>query len=114
MKSFIVQAESDYLTTLDFQSGGGQVESPDEPVLEESSDTIPLHPLGLKPSGNQYTASVNSKRSVGPIFAIFPDEILSIFLEYLDVPGLLTLGSSCKFLYAFSRSDDLWKTLFIE
>jgi hypothetical protein len=79
----------------------------------ESSQSIPHHPLSVKPSGNQYTSLYNSKGFVGA-FQLFPDEILVIFLEYLDSCTLRCLGSTCKFLYAFCRSDDLWKSLFIE
>jgi hypothetical protein len=43
-----------------------------------------------------------------------PDEVVATVLEYLDAPQLDLLGSCCKFLYAFCRSEDLWKALFIE
>jgi len=81
--------------------------------IEESSNTIPPHPLGLKPAGNQYTATSIARNLIGS-FQAFPDEILAIFLEYLDSYKLRLLGATCKFLYAFCRSDDLWKALFIE
>ncbi|RDL36843.1 Clavaminate synthase-like protein [Venustampulla echinocandica] len=77
------------------------------------SFSVPCHPLGIKPSGNQYTAASNAKSVTGP-FQLFPDEISAIFLEYLDAQQLRLLGSTCKFLYAFCRSDDIWKALFIE
>lgn len=83
------------------------------PVVEESPLSIPLHPLGVKPSGNQYTASSNARHFAGS-FQNLPDEILAISLEYLDSSELCLLGSTCKTLYAFCRSDDLWKALFIE
>jgi hypothetical protein len=79
----------------------------------ESLVSIPQHPLGVKPSGNQYTASSNARHAVG-FFQILPDEILTTVLEYLDAVQLELLGSCCKFLYAFCRSEDLWKILFIE
>lgn len=87
----------------------------DSLILEqpESLVSIPLHPCGVKPSGNQYTAHSNARHAVG-FFQILPDEVLATVLEYLDATQLGLLGSCCKFLYAFSRSDDLWKTLFIE
>lgn len=74
---------------------------------------IPSHPLGVKPSGNAYTASSNARDATGP-FQILPDEILFILLEYFQPDLLLRLGATCKFLYAFTRSEELWKTLFIE
>jgi len=102
---------------VDIQLSGGVPESLSsagkEELLAESPHSVPHHPLGIKPSGNQYTASLNSKSFVGP-FQLFPDEVLAILLEYLDSGTLRLLGLTCKFLYAFCRSDDLWKTLFIE
>ena len=85
-----------------------------EPLAtEESFTSIPLHPLGVNPSGNQYTAASNAKDRAGT-FRILPDEILAILLEFLDSDELRLLGSSCKFLYALCRTEELWKTLFIE
>ncbi|PVH78856.1 Clavaminate synthase-like protein [Cadophora sp. DSE1049] len=81
--------------------------------IEESSNTIPPHPLEVKPAGNQYTATSIARNSIGS-FQAFPDEVLALFLEYLDSYMLRLLGATCKFLYAFCRSDDLWKALFIE
>jgi len=74
---------------------------------------ISSHPLGVKPSGNKYTATENARKAIGK-FQILPDEILAILLEYLDSRLLRHLGSTCKALYAFCYLDDLWKALFIE
>lgn len=111
MKSSNIPADSGSLKSVDIRPSGG-FDSFDTP-LEESSLSIPHHPLGVKPLGNKYTATSDGKKSVG-YFQILPDEILAIFLEYLEAPELLLLGSACKFLYAFCRSDDIWKALFIE
>lgn len=76
--------------------------------------SIPPHPLGLKPLGNQYFASgPNARASLG-FFGLFPDEMLLLFLEYLDSSSLRLLGSTCKFLHAASQYDDLWKALYLE
>ncbi|TAQ86531.1 hypothetical protein B7494_g5153 [Chlorociboria aeruginascens] len=80
---------------------------------EESLVSIPHHHLGVKPSGNQYTAIGNARHAIAH-FQILPDEILAILLEHLESHSLRLLGSTCKFLYAFCRSEELWKTLFIE
>ena len=80
---------------------------------DEAEQTVPCHPLGVKPSGNKYTATENAREAIGA-FQILPDEILAILLEYLDSRMLRHLGSTCKALYAFSYSDDLWKALLIE
>lgn len=111
MKSSLVPADNGDLDSVQIQPRGAALESLD--LEEESPHSIPHHPLGIKPFGNQYTATYNSKSSAGS-FKLFPDEILAIFLEYLDPNKLQLLGSTCKFLYAFSRSDELWKSLFIE
>jgi hypothetical protein len=119
MKSSLISAdgfEPRYNTQLNtaMPSGGVIIESPTSRTpLEESSLAVPQHPLGIKPAGNKYTATSNAKDSVG-LFQLFPDEIVAIFLEYLDATELRLLGSTCKYLYAFCRSDDIWKALFIE
>lgn len=82
-------------------------------VFEDAALAVPPHPLGVKPSGNQYTASINSRHCIG-IFQILPDEFVQVLLEYLDARLLRELGSTCKALYAFCSSDELWKALFIE
>jgi hypothetical protein len=86
----------------------------DEAVVDSSMDSIPVHPLGIKPLGNQYFASERPARlALGPIGSL-PDEIIQQLLEILDVDCLRTLGSTCRFLYAFCRLDELWKGLFLE
>ncbi len=75
---------------------------------------IPPHPLGVKPLGNQYlSAEGNARVSLGT-FQALPDEVLMQFLEYLDKDALQLLGYTCKFLFAFCWSEDLWKALLIE
>jgi len=95
---------------LNIQPSGVSTESGEE---SSQAQAIPLHPLGVKPSGNQYTANIIARKWIG-YYGIWPDEMLAIFLEYLQSQELLQLGLACKFLYAFCRSDDLWKSLFIE
>ena len=75
--------------------------------------TVPPHPLKIRPSGNVYTASVNIKLAAG-LLAALPDELLIQVLEFFDAASLKRLGWTCKALYAFSRFEDLWKTLCIE
>jgi hypothetical protein len=81
---------------------------------ENAASYIPLHPLGVKPAGNQYSATTNSRQALGLSFQAWPDEIIALFLDYLEPKELVRLGATCKFLYAFCRADDLWKNLFIE
>lgn len=79
-----------------------------------AATSIPSHPLKVKPLGNQYLANGPNARASMGTFQLFPDEMLMICLEYLDVSSLRILGSVCKFLYAACRSDDLWKSLYLE
>lgn len=87
----------------------------DDRCLDEQLplDTIPSHPLGIKPSGNALTASCNLRSALGNL-AILPDEMVLLLLEFLDCTALLHFGATCKASYAFSRFEDLWKALFIE
>lgn len=80
---------------------------------EYDSLTVPPHPLGIKPTGNAYIATGNIKPAAG-FFMRLPDELIIQVLEFLDATALQRLGSTCKALYAFSRFEDLWKTLCIE
>ncbi|KAF5020561.1 hypothetical protein F66182_7425 [Fusarium sp. NRRL 66182] len=78
------------------------------------SDSIPPHPLGLKPLGNQYFfTGRNAKRSTGS-WSFLPDEVISLMLEHFGADVLLKLGHTCKFFYAFCHSDEFWKPLFLQ
>lgn len=80
---------------------------------EDGTLTVASHPLGIKPSGNAYTAKTNIKLATGNLCSL-PDEILVQILEFLDVPSLESLCLACKFFYAFSRFEELWKELCIK
>jgi hypothetical protein len=67
-------------------------------------DVLPSHPLGIRPEGNAYTDLSQSIRQKSGSFSLLPDELLMHFLEYLDAQAL----------YAFSHSDDLWRSLFVQ
>ena len=77
------------------------------------STAVRLHPLKIKPAGNAYAANGNSKSEAG-LLAKLPDELLVQILEYLDATALQRIQCTCRALYAFSRLEDLWKTLFVE
>jgi hypothetical protein len=79
---------------------------------EDVTTAIPPHPLDIKPAGNAYTASQNSKTHCGS-FARLPDELLNHILESFDADALVRLGSTCRALYAFTRLDELWRALFV-
>jgi hypothetical protein len=85
-----------------------------EQSQQESESRIPSHPLGVKPLGNQFLSGVTSAREHVGTFQILPDEVQSQLLEYLDQRSLRTLGYTCRFLFAFCYSDELWKALFLE
>ncbi len=80
---------------------------------DHDSVAIPPHPLGIKPAGNAYAANENIKASAG-YFAILPDELVIHILEYSDAVVLQQIQRTCKALYAFTRLEDLWKTIYIE
>jgi hypothetical protein len=74
--------------------------------------TFKAHPLGVKPGGNALAAEKNSAGNMG-VFGGLPDETILVLLEWLDSRSLLSLGASCKSLYAYTTFDQLWKDLFI-
>jgi hypothetical protein len=77
-------------------------------------DSIPSHPLGVKPKGNLYLfEGVNARHNTG-IWASFPEEMLMVILEYVDKSSLFQLGHTCKYFYAFCHSEELWKALFLQ
>lgn len=80
---------------------------------EECTTVIRPHPLGIKPAGNLYMAIENARPACGN-FQQLPDEILMTLLESFESEVLIRLSSTCRFLHAFCRSDDLWKALFIQ
>ena len=82
-------------------------------ISNHDSVAVPSHPLGIKPSGNAYTANENLKSAAGR-FSLLPDEVLVQILECLDAVSLQKIECTCKALYAFSRLEDIWKTLCIE
>ncbi|KAI0395821.1 Clavaminate synthase-like protein [Xylariaceae sp. FL0594] len=79
-----------------------------------SLDSIPIHPMGIKPLGNQFFANGPNARQSAGIVGHLPDEMILHLFEHLDARSIQMLSSSCRFLYAFGQLDDLWKSLFIE
>lgn len=79
----------------------------------EPTETTPVHPLGVKPSGNALLASTNLRTAIGN-FRLIPDDLILTLLEYLDGNSLLSVGRTCKAFYAFTRAEELWKSVFIE
>lgn len=86
-------------------------ENDDEDVA--AATAVPSHPLGIKPAGNAYTASENIKSKCG-LFASLPDELLSHILESFEADILISLGRTCRALYAYTRLDELWRALFVK
>ena len=80
---------------------------------EHDSLTVPSHPLRIKPAGNAYTATENIKLAAG-LFMGLPDELIIQVMDSLNATSLKRLGCTCKALYAFSRLEDLWKTLCVK
>lgn len=70
------------------------------------------HPLGIKPTGNALlsTTSVPRTKALGPLLGTLPDELLMTIAQELTRPeDLLHLGHTCKALYGFAWTDELWK-----
>lgn len=86
-----------------------------EPTLLERDavSTSPTHPLGVLPLGNKFFFKGSEARLLCGTFQRFPEEMLSLFLEYLDQKSLRILGYTCRYLYAFAYDDALWKSLFL-
>ena len=75
-------------------------------------EVVRRHPLGVRPSGNALTAGINLKVASG-LFTILPDELLMQLLESFEARDLLYLGGTCRALHAFTRSEELWRALFV-
>lgn len=89
-------------------------ESMSSGVLLKDPDSISTHALGVRPFGNQYlTGGPNSRASIGT-WHFLPDEMLMVVLESLDQSSLFNLGQTCKFLFAFCHSEELWKAIYLE
>lgn len=86
---------------------------PDEPLQREGQTFVKPHPLGVRPSGNALTATRNLRAACGS-FTALPDELLMQLLESLLAEDLLRLGGTCKALHAYTRSEELWRALFVE
>lgn len=97
-----------------FVFSNGPFEAPDVigPGSETTAVYLPQHPLSIKPSGNAYAAGTDLKCAAGYLCCL-PDELIIQILEYLDATSLLKVAT-CKALYAFSRFEDLWKSLVVE
>lgn len=92
-----------------------KVESSNPRHASDSTDgsLVRKHPLGVRPSGNALTSDKNQKRACG-YFSLLPDELLMQLLESLSAVDLLRLGGTCRALHAFTRSEELWRALFVE
>lgn len=69
--------------------------------------SVQPHPYGIKPSGNHY---ISGHRST---FDRLPDELILHLLDSLPINDLLSLCHTCKKLYAYSISEDIWKDIFV-
>ena len=74
--------------------------------------TVPPHPLGIRPAGNAYVADETIWSAMGS-FARLPEDVLVQILEHFSAEMLKHMGFTCKALYAFTRIEELWKTLLI-
>lgn len=80
--------------------------------VEEQVVTVASHPLGIKPSSNAYMAQKNIRTAIGKLYSL-PDDLIVQVLELLDASSLIDIGITCKFFFAFSRLEEIWKNLCI-
>jgi hypothetical protein len=125
--SSVAQLESQTSTRLEYSTessrpvkrprltGGMLLVGQDLDIGSEEGDVLVSHPLGVRPEGNAYADHSGADlRANAGLFRQLPDELLSYFLEYLAPTDLVSVGSTCRVLYAFTRVDDLWKSIFVE
>lgn len=83
---------------------------------------MPTHPLDVKPLGNALLFSEEQKsqglqrwnQDLGRL-AILPDEVIFQIIERVSEPlDLMHLGQASRTLYAFTFSEELWKTLYLK
>lgn len=77
-----------------------------------SMDVAP-HPNGIRPAGNKVSRVQPSVGNATDYFKLLPDEIVFNLLQILpSTRDLLNLSHTCKRLYAFSLSEELWKDIY--
>lgn len=89
-----------------------QTEEREDHDDDETVIAVTPHPLMVKPSGNAITSQINVKKNAG-YFARLPDELTMLLIESLEPHELLRVGHCCKFLYACTFLDELWRALFV-
>ncbi|KAG6196088.1 hypothetical protein E4U10_001287 [Claviceps purpurea] len=98
--------------TINERHEAAEFTSPEDDSVPQG-DSIPTHALGVKPLGNCFLSECPNAKINSGTWGALPDEMVMLVLEQMDVRSLLSLGSTCKFLYAFCHSDELWKALFL-
>ncbi|CUS21020.1 LAQU0S02e03928g1_1 [Lachancea quebecensis] len=80
----------------------------------------PIHPLGVKPSGNIYLHNdlkeldASRKRQLGTLRAL-SEEVLARVLSFVDSPNdLLNLGHASRVLYAYTYNEELWRKMYVD
>lgn len=68
------------------------------------------HPNGIKPSGNHVADADNTRHF--DFFRLLPDELIHALFQVLSVQDLVSISHTCKRLYAFSLSEELWKDIY--
>jgi hypothetical protein len=86
----------------------------DEGATDELGAEVGIQPhqLGVRPSGNALTADEDLRSHAG-LFSRIPDDLIISLLEWLDENALLSLGSTCRALYAYTTFDQLWREIAI-
>lgn len=78
--------------------------------------TVPKHPLGIKPSTNIILADESDLEqignSAGSLFKKLPDDIILNILGLLSKIDLQNCSKVSKFWYAYTSFDELWRNLY--
>jgi Cupin-like domain len=84
----------------------------DSSDLHDSEDESFRHPLLVKPSGNALTEDEDLRDAMGR-FAQLPDPLVLVLLEFLEQESLISLGSTCRGLFAYAAHDQLWRDMVV-
>lgn len=82
-------------------------------VADDSDNVVADHPLQIEPSFG--TSEELQRRASGlGAFSLLGDDVLLVFLEYLDAGGLTRFAQCSQWTLAFSRFEGLWKRLVLK
>ncbi|KAI5962469.1 uncharacterized protein KGF55_003545 [Candida pseudojiufengensis] len=77
-----------------------------------------LHPLNVKPSGNQLLADdvdlQEQRKKLLGLFSILPNELILKIISYMDdIQSLINLSQTSRIFYALLYDEEKWKQIYI-